>query len=178
MSYTPPKKGSSLHRLWTVQLLSQDMLPSIESHISLQILQCISKIKAWSTGNACTHSFGLPLNNIPLCLQCHHIFTLSSSFMNLRIIWHLRLKRICPGLRWYFFIFVVPDDSANGSDNPKAEAKEDGPLIALNPRKKQAFKLIEKENLSHNVRRFRFALQSPQHRFGLPCGKHVYIYGK
>jgi NAD(P)H-flavin reductase len=51
-------------------------------------------------------------------------------------------------------------------------------LVALNPRKRQSFKLIEKEALSHNTRRFRFALQSPQHRFGLPVGKHVFLYAK
>jgi nitrate reductase (NAD(P)H) len=49
-------------------------------------------------------------------------------------------------------------------------------LVALNPKKRIAFKLAEKEELSHNVRRFRFALQSPQHRFGLPVGKHVFLY--
>lgn len=67
---------------------------------------------------------------------------------------------------------------ANGhhvADTAKSEVKE---LIALNPRKKEKFQLIEKHVLSHNVRRFRFALQTPQHRFGLPVGKHVYIYGK
>lgn len=37
---------------------------------------------------------------------------------------------------------------------------------------------VEKHELSHNVRRFRFALQSPQHRFGLPVGKHVFLYAK
>jgi nitrate reductase (NAD(P)H) len=52
------------------------------------------------------------------------------------------------------------------------------PPVALDPRKRQAFTLIEKEALSHNVRRFRFALQSPQHRFGLPVGKHIFLYAK
>ena len=51
-------------------------------------------------------------------------------------------------------------------------------LVALNPKKKIPFMLVEKEELSHNVRRFRFALQSPQHRFGLPVGKHVFLYAK
>jgi nitrate reductase (NAD(P)H) len=49
-------------------------------------------------------------------------------------------------------------------------------LVALDPRKKIAFKLAEKIELSHNVRLFRFALQSPQHKFGLPVGKHVFLY--
>ncbi|KAL4420574.1 hypothetical protein ABPG75_010230 [Micractinium tetrahymenae] len=50
--------------------------------------------------------------------------------------------------------------------------------VALDPRKRIPFTLVEKESLSHNVRRFRFALQSPQHRFGLPVGKHVFLYAK
>lgn len=37
-------------------------------------------------------------------------------------------------------------------------------LVALDPRKKIPFKLQEKFELSHNVRLFRFALQSPQHK--------------
>nr|ABP97095.1 nitrate reductase [Chlorella vulgaris] len=64
---------------------------------------------------------------------------------------------------------------ANGAA-PAAAAPEE--LVALNPRKRQSFKLIEKEALSHNTRRLRFALQSPQHRFGLPVGKHVFLYAK
>ena len=39
------------------------------------------------------------------------------------------------------------------------------------------FRLVEREVLSHNVRRYRFALPSKEHRFGLPVGKHVYMYG-
>lgn len=50
--------------------------------------------------------------------------------------------------------------------------------MALNPKKRIPFKLVEKHELSHNVRRFRFALQSPQHRFGLPVGKHVFLYAQ
>lgn len=35
--------------------------------------------------------------------------------------------------------------------------------------------LIEKEELSHDTRRFRFALQSPEHILGLPIGKHIFL---
>lgn len=49
-------------------------------------------------------------------------------------------------------------------------------LVGLNPKKRLPFSLIEKHELSHNVRRFRFGLQTPQHRFGLPVGKHVFLY--
>lgn len=34
------------------------------------------------------------------------------------------------------------------------------------------------QNISHNVRRFRFELQSEKHRFGLPVGQHVFLYAK
>jgi nitrate reductase (NAD(P)H) len=69
---------------------------------------------------------------------------------------------------------------ANGNGNGviangTAVAEE---LIALNPKKRINFALAEKEELSHNVCRFRFALQSPQHKFGLPVGKHVFLYAK
>jgi len=43
----------------------------------------------------------------------------------------------------------------------------------LAERKYQKYKLIEKENVSHNTRRFRFALQSPTTELGLPCGKNI-----
>lgn len=51
-------------------------------------------------------------------------------------------------------------------------------LIALNPKKKISFKLAEKHELSHNVRRLRFALQTPEHRTGLPVGQHMFFYAK
>ena len=49
---------------------------------------------------------------------------------------------------------------------------------ALNPKKKLPFKLKEKLMLSHNTRLFRFALQSPEHRLGLPIGQHMFFYAK
>lgn len=45
--------------------------------------------------------------------------------------------------------------------------------VALDSEKWQEFKLSEIENISHDVRRFRFALQSPQHILGLPIGQHI-----
>ena len=51
-------------------------------------------------------------------------------------------------------------------------------LLALDSKRKIPFKLIEKEVVSHDTRRFRFALQSPQHVLGLPVGKHMYLSAK
>lgn len=44
---------------------------------------------------------------------------------------------------------------------------------ALDPSKKIPFRLTEREVLTHDTRRFRFALQSPEHVLGLPVGKHM-----
>lgn len=46
-------------------------------------------------------------------------------------------------------------------------------LIALDPEKWQDFEIIEKEHVSRDTRRIRFALQSPHHKLGLPVGQHV-----
>jgi len=40
------------------------------------------------------------------------------------------------------------------------------------------FYFLLPQELSHNVRRFRFALQSDKHIFGLPVGQHVFLYAK
>lgn len=50
--------------------------------------------------------------------------------------------------------------------------------IALNPKKKLDFPLIEKFYLTHNVVKLRFGLPSEAHKFGLPVGKHIFLYAK
>mmetsp|Transcript_14041 Transcript_14041/g.34307 ORF Transcript_14041/g.34307 Transcript_14041/m.34307 type:complete len:869 (+) Transcript_14041:220-2826(+) len=47
--------------------------------------------------------------------------------------------------------------------------------VALDPKKKIKVTLVKKEELSHDTRRFRFALQSDKHVLGLPCGNHMFI---
>lgn len=56
--------------------------------------------------------------------------------------------------------------------------EEEAEMIALNPKKRLPFRLIKKDSLSHNVCRFRFELQSPRHKFGLPVGQHIFLYAK
>ena len=53
-----------------------------------------------------------------------------------------------------------------------------GALVALNPREKISLRLAERIEISHDTRIYRFALPSPNHRLGLPCGKHVLVYAK
>ena len=43
---------------------------------------------------------------------------------------------------------------------------------------KQSFNLVSKEILTHDTRRFRFALPSNEHTFGLPVGNHVNVSAK
>lgn len=45
--------------------------------------------------------------------------------------------------------------------------------IALDPERWQTFKLTEIEKISHDVRRFRFALPTKDHTLGLPIGQHI-----
>ena len=56
------------------------------------------------------------------------------------------------------------------SDGPPAVKKRLGP-VSLNPSSKLPFKLKKKEEVSHDTRRFTFALQSPKHVLGLPVGE-------
>ncbi|KAM9328188.1 NADH-cytochrome b5 reductase 3-like [Pholidichthys leucotaenia] len=46
------------------------------------------------------------------------------------------------------------------------------------PNIKYALRLIDKQIVSHDTRRFRFALPSPQHILGLPIGQHIYLSAK
>ncbi|CAK6442342.1 unnamed protein product [Pipistrellus nathusii] len=50
------------------------------------------------------------------------------------------------------------------------------PLVTLlDPNEKYLLRLLDKTTVSHNTRRFRFALPTAQHTLGLPVGKHVYL---
>mmetsp|Transcript_31111 Transcript_31111/g.69120 ORF Transcript_31111/g.69120 Transcript_31111/m.69120 type:complete len:849 (+) Transcript_31111:85-2631(+) len=49
-------------------------------------------------------------------------------------------------------------------------------LVALNPREKISLRMTERIEVSPNSRIYRFALPSPEHKLGLPCGKHLFVY--
>ncbi len=49
------------------------------------------------------------------------------------------------------------------------------PPLALHKEEWRDFKLVGIEKVSHDVRKFRFALPSKEHVFGLPVGTHVYL---
>ncbi len=49
-------------------------------------------------------------------------------------------------------------------------------LVTLNPREKISLVMTERIEVSPNSRIYRFALPSPKHALGLPCGKHLFVY--
>ncbi|CAL9777331.1 unnamed protein product [Musa acuminata subsp. burmannicoides] len=49
---------------------------------------------------------------------------------------------------------------------------------SLDPKNFKDFKLVEKNQLSHNVAKFRFALPTPTSVLGLPIGQHISCRGK
>jgi cytochrome-b5 reductase len=63
----------------------------------------------------------------------------------------------------------------NQSNNTE-QSKRPNVIIALkNPDIKYPFSLVQKENISHDTRRFRFQLPSSKHVLGLPIGQHIYL---
>lgn len=50
-------------------------------------------------------------------------------------------------------------------------------LIALHPKKWIGFELSKITEVSHDTKLFRFGLQSPAHRLGLPVGFHMFVQG-
>jgi cytochrome-b5 reductase len=53
--------------------------------------------------------------------------------------------------------------------------KKKFPITLKEAQMKYPLKLIDKEVLSHDTRKFRFALPSPDHILGLPVGQHIYL---
>ncbi|RVX22523.1 Nitrate reductase [Vitis vinifera] len=72
-----------------------------------------------------------------------------------------------------------PNTSVHGASNLThlAPIKEVTSLrsVALVPREKIPCKLVSKDSISHDVRRFRFALPSEDQVLGLPVGKHIFL---
>jgi cytochrome-b5 reductase len=57
----------------------------------------------------------------------------------------------------------------------KQKTVEKKKVALVEPNIKYPFQLVLKEEISHDTRRFRFALPSEQHVLGLPLGQHIYL---
>ena len=65
-----------------------------------------------------------------------------------------------------------PVAAAAAAEGVPAEAAK-----ALDPKKWVSFPLIEREDINHNTRRYRFGLPTALHDLGLPVGQHIFIKG-
>lgn len=63
-----------------------------------------------------------------------------------------------------------------GSTNKSVKSSKKVALV--DPNVKYPFELVFKEELSHDTRRFRFALPCAEHVLGLPIGQHIYLSAK
>lgn len=52
------------------------------------------------------------------------------------------------------------------------------PITLLDANVKYPLPLIDKEEISHDTKRFRFGLPSPEHILGLPIGQHIFLTAK
>ncbi|ORX83907.1 nitrate reductase [Basidiobolus meristosporus CBS 931.73] len=73
-----------------------------------------------------------------------------------------------------FYIGELRQGSADETIRPAAKNEPDD-LVALSPREYREFPLMEKVQLNHNTRLFRFKLPTAQHRPGLPIGSHILL---
>ncbi|CAI9545455.1 unnamed protein product, partial [Staurois parvus] len=55
---------------------------------------------------------------------------------------------------------------------------EKAPVTLLDPNTKYPLPLIEKQEISHDTKKFRFGLPSSEHILGLPIGQHIYLSAK
>nr|ACO09665.1 NADH-cytochrome b5 reductase [Osmerus mordax] len=56
--------------------------------------------------------------------------------------------------------------------------KKQLPQTLQDPTVKYSLLLVEKEDIGHDTKRFRFGLPTPSHVLGLPVGQHVYLSAK
>ncbi|KAL3082837.1 hypothetical protein niasHS_010639 [Heterodera schachtii] len=76
----------------------------------------------------------------------------------------------------YYFLKCRGDNCGTVPGGKKRKPK--GPKTLEDTEKKYALKLIDRKRVSHDTRRFRFALPTEQHILGLPIGQHIYVSAK
>lgn len=68
------------------------------------------------------------------------------------------------------------EEEADEKEEPNEKAQHSGPLKTLqDPNEKYFLPLVEKEEISHDTRKFRFGLPSSEHILGLPVGQHIHL---
>ena len=84
-------------------------------------------------------------------------------------------KKAWDQLEEYYIGDLISDDDATSvsSRDDTSDSSSHGMLIALDPRNRIPFKMVQKTKLSPDSFRLRFELQSPDHILGLPVGQHM-----
>jgi len=72
----------------------------------------------------------------------------------------------------HFFGSKKKKDSPSATSSTRTSTQK---RTLLDPNEKYFLPLIEKEEISHDTRRFRFGLPSPDHVLGLPVGQHIHL---
>lgn len=72
--------------------------------------------------------------------------------------------------------YLLSSGKKDKSKSGKSESKKSSQLRTLvDPQEKYMLPLVEKEEISHDTRRFRFGLPSEKHVLGLPVGQHIHL---
>lgn len=74
----------------------------------------------------------------------------------------------------HFFGGQKKKKSTPETERPQTKASGEKRTL-LDPNEKYYLPLIEKEEISHDTRRFRFGLPSADHVLGLPIGQHIHL---
>jgi cytochrome-b5 reductase len=70
---------------------------------------------------------------------------------------------------------VVKFFLGSGATDGSKRKKRTNPIALVEPTVKYPLKLIEKEVINHDTRRFRLELPSKRHILGLPVGQHIFL---
>jgi rubredoxin len=108
-----------------------------------------------------------------VCMDCGYLYAPASADAEFS---RLPADFVCPACGAAKNRFKPADPSAPAAAAAVASPSSvNGAPVALDPSKPVLLKLVAKETISHDTRRFRFALPSDKHALGLPVGQHVML---
>jgi cytochrome-b5 reductase len=72
-------------------------------------------------------------------------------------------------------LHLLNKNKKSNGDGSKKKVAASKLKTLIDPNEKYLLPLIEREEISHDTRRFRFGLPSSQHVLGLPIGQHIHL---
>ncbi|XP_041972788.1 NADH-cytochrome b5 reductase 2 isoform X2 [Aricia agestis] len=87
----------------------------------------------------------------------------------------LNPKIVLPILIGVGSVVAISTVVANCLWGKKSKSKSKKLVALVDPNVKYALPLIEREEINHDTRRFRFGLPSAEHVLGLPIGQHIHL---